>query len=377
MFPTDSNWSILIMKPMTTKFIFVHLGTSIPRYLEENLRRTIGLFPKNEIYLLTNNKKLLSSNIKNLHTWEYITSERHKYLLEKMRKRKDFREGFWRLSLERLFALTQFQLSTGYSKLLLVESDVMVFPNFPADRVNALPFLAWCPYNSKLDIASLLYSANYKAAEYLQDEIEKHLLNNFSHTDMSILNEIRNSSQGKVELFPIVKNKMSSTLNKKSNFDNLILKDISANFEMFNGIFDGAALGVWLTGKNLENTHGTLVLHDRWLVDSGDSYVDPSAVDYILTPRGEIYLIDMNTLIPVYNLHIHSKNSYLLSSSSQKVLEKLIKLSSSKFEIRKFLIKEFLLLILLNIKRGKIHEFLLTFPLIYSIRMRITRQLSK
>jgi hypothetical protein len=134
---------------------------------------------------------------------------------------------------------------------------------------------------------------------------------------------------------------------------------------------------VWLTGKNLENTHGTLVLHDRWLVDSGDSYVDPSAVDYILTPSGEIYLIDMNTLIPVYNLHIHSKNSDLLSSSSQKVLEKLMKLSSSKFEIRKFLVKEFLLLILLNIKRGKIHEFLLTFPLIYSIRMRITRQLSK
>lgn len=360
---------------MKTRFVFVQLGVSKPHYLEENIKRVIRLFPNNEIYLLTNNKELLSIRISTLQIWEYKTTEHHTKLLDKITRRQDFREGFWRLSLERLFALTQFQIGTGFDKLLLIESDVMIFPNFPEDLVKSLPFLAWCPYNSKLDIASLLFISDSEAAKYLEEEIEKHLLSNFNHTDMSVLNEIRKNSQGRVDLFPIVENKMSKMLNQKSNLEDPVLNDIFANFELFNGIFDGAALGVWLTGKNLENTHGMLVLHDRWLIDSGDSYIDPSTGDYVLTTDGELYLLDSDTKIPVYNLHIHSKNSFLLSSSSQKELEKYVDISSTKREIRKFLFKEFFLLLRLNIKRGKTHEFLLTLPFVYSSRMKIRKLL--
>jgi hypothetical protein len=353
------------------KFVFVQLGSFIPRYLESNIKRLSVIFPGNEIYLITNNQRLLKLTIKNLIPVEYVTSTRHDYLLNKLSKKTDFREGFWRLSLERIIAFTKFQIENKFDYLLHIESDVIVFPNLPIDAIKNLNSLSWCQYNSRLDIATLLYSPNPQSALYLQKSIESKLELDNSHTDMTLLSEIRLDSNSNIALLPSLPEIGSLLVNEKSNISLDSKIQISSLCNVFGGIFDSAAIGVWLLGKNPENTHAMSVLHDRWIIDSGDSFIDPSRVNFVIKSDGSLSLIEKGIQIPIFNLHVHSKNFNLLSIEWEKELDKFVKLSEKKYLIKRIEPILFIKLFILNLKRKKIIEFISTLPWLYSLRMKI------
>jgi len=353
------------------KFVFVQLGSFIPHYLESNIKRLSAMFPSNEIYLITNNKKLLKLTIKNLMLIEYVTSTQHEYLLNKLSKKTDFREGFWRLSLERIIAFTKFQIENKFDYLLHIESDVIVFPNLPVDAIKKLNKLSWCQYNSRLDIATLLYSPNYQSALFLQKSIENKLELNNSHTDMTILSEIRLDNNSSIAILPSLPEVESLLVNEKSKITLDSKIQMSSLFNAFGGIFDPAAIGVWLLGKNPENTHAMSVLHDRWIIDSGDSFIDPSKVKFIIKSDGSLTLIEKGIQIPIFNLHVHSKNFNLLSSEWAKELDKFVKLSEKEYVIKKMEPKVFIKLFILNLKRKRLVEFISTIPWLYSLRMKI------
>jgi hypothetical protein len=361
---------------MAINFVFVQLGSFTPNYLDGNLKRLSIIFPKNEIYLITNNQELLKLAIKNLNIVKYTTSSKHELLLDKLNSKIDFREGFWRLSLERLLALTKFQIQNRMEHLLHLESDVLVFPNLPLDSIQQQNKLLWCQYNSKLDVASLLYSPNFQSASYLQQKIEDHLELNNSHTDMTLLSSIRQTSGKMISLFPSLPSAESHLINPKSQitFDSRIY--LSSQFKIFGGIFDPAAIGVWLLGKNLENTKAMSILHDRWIIESGDSYVDPSRVNFVFKPEGSLVFTENGEQIPIFNLHVHSKDFKLLNIDWEREIDKFIKLSKNNAPIKKFKIKIFVKLIILNFKRKNLVEFIATLPWIYSIRMKIRKTFS-
>ena len=353
------------------KFVFVQLGSFIPHYLESNIKRLSVMFPGSEIYLITNNQRLLKLTIKNLMLVEYVTSTRHDYLLNRLSKKTDFRDGFWRLSLERILAFTKFQIENKFDYLLHMESDVIVFPNLPIDAIKNLNSLSWCQYNSRLDIATLLYSPNPQSALYLQKSIENKLELDNTHTDMTVLSEIRLDSNSNIALLPSLPELESLLVNKKSNISLDSKIQISSLCNVFGGIFDPAAIGVWLLGKNPENTHAMSVLHDRWIIDSGDSFIDPSKVKYVMKPDGNLSLIEKGIQIPIFNLHVHSKNINLLSVEWEKELDKFVKLSDNKYIIKKLEPIVFIKLFILNLKRRKLIEFISTIPWLYSLRMKI------
>jgi len=356
---------------MIVNFVFVQLGSFTPNYLEGNIKRLSILFPNNDIYLITNNQKLFKLKITNLKIVKYIAATSHEHLLNRLSRKTDFREGFWRLSLERLLAFTKFQIENKIDHLLHLESDVIVFPNFPVDSIQKLNKLLWCQYNSKLDIASLLYSPNYQSALYLQKNIENNLEKDNSHTDMTILSEIRRNSESTISIFPSLPGAKSFLVNKKSGITLNSQIQLASHFTVFNGIFDSAAIGVWLLGKNPENTHGMSILHDRWIIDTGDSFIDPSKVNYIFKSDGNLNLIEKGNQIPIFNLHVHSKNLNLLNIEWVKELDKFVKLSGNKKTIKKIDPTSFVKLFLLNVKRKKLGEFILTIPWLYSFRMKI------
>jgi len=356
---------------MTINFVFVQLGSFTPNYLEGNIKRLSILFPDNDIYLITNNQKFLKLKIKNLKIAKYTTSVRHEHLLNKLSKKTGFREGFWRLSLERLLALAKFQIENRIEHLLHLESDVIVFPNFPVDSIQKLNKLSWCQYNSKLDIASLLYSPNSQSALYLQKNIENNLELDNSHTDMTILSTIRRNSESSITIFPSLPSTESFLVNKKSEISLNSQIQLASQFSIFGGIFDPAAIGVWLLGKNPENAHAMKILHDRWIIDTGDSFIDPSRIDYIFKSDGNLNLIDKGNQIPIFNLHVHSKNVKLLNIEWERELNRFVKLSENKYLIKKIDPKDFANLIALNFKRKNLIEFILTMPWIYSFRIRI------
>ena len=353
------------------KFVFVQLGSFIPQYLESNIKRLSVMFPSNEIYLITNNQKLLKLTIKNLTLVKYVTSTRHDYLLNKLTKRTDFREGFWRLSLERIIAFTKFQIENKFDYLLHIESDVIVLPNLPIDAIKNFNRLSWCQYNSRLDIATLLYSPNYQSALYLQKSIENKLELDNSHTDMTLLNEIRLDSNSNIALLPSLPEVGSLLVNEQSKITLESKIQLSSLCNIFGGIFDPAAIGVWLLGKNPENTHAISVLHDRWIIDSGDSFIDPSKVKFVIKSDGSLSLIEKGIQIPIFNLHVHSKNINLLSIEWTKELDKFVKLSEKKYIIKKIEPTVFIKLFILNLKRKRLIEFISTIPWLYSFRMKI------
>jgi len=362
---------------MTIKFVFVQLGSFIPNYLEGNIKRLSSLFPNNEIYLITNNQKLLKLTIPNLRTEIYNSNDYHEYLLNRLSKKSDFREGFWRLSLERLLALTKFQTENKTEFLLHLESDVILFPNFPLDSIKKLNKLSWSRYNDKLDIASLLYSPNNLSASLLQEGIEHSLELNNHHTDMTILNEIRRTNDSAVTIFPSLPYQESYLMNQKSGISINSQIQISSEFSFFGGIFDPAAIGVWLLGKNPENSYARLILHDRWIIDTGDSFIDPSGVNYTFKPDGNLYLVEKENHIPIFNLHVHSKNFDLLNAKWVKELDRFVKLSDNKNTIKYINLTGFAKLLALNFKRKKLIEFILSFPLLYSLRMKVREIFSK
>lgn len=356
---------------MSIKFVFVQLGSFIPNYLESNIKRLSVIFPNYEIYLITNNQKLFKLKIKNLTIVEYFTSPQHEYFLSKLNKKIDFREGFWRLSLERLIAFTKFQTESKFDYLLHIESDVIVFPNLPVDTIMKLNKLSWCQYNSKLDIATLLYSPNYQSASYLQKSIENKLSLDYGHTDMTILSEIRLNSNSTIAIFPSLPQVDSLLVNEKSKMTLDSKIQMSSQCNVFGGIFDPAAIGVWLLGKNPENTHAKSILHDRWIIDSGDSFIDPSKPNYLFDSDGNLCLIEKGIQIPIFNLHVHSKNSNLLSIEWGKELDKFVKLSEKKYIIKRIEPTVFIKLLILNLKRKRLVEFISTIPWLYSLRMSI------
>lgn len=358
---------------MAIKFVFVQIGTFTPPYLEGNLKRLSQIFPTNDIYLITNHPLLLRLEIRNINVVKYSTCSEHEFLLKNLSNRVDFREGFWRLSLERLLALTRFQIQNQIDYLLHLESDVLIFPNFPVELLQKHNDLLWCQYNTKLDVASLLYSPNVKSALYLQQSIENQLRLGKIQTDMSLLNTIRQNNESKVSLFPSAPDKESQVINGKSEISLNSRLQISSKYEVFGGIFDPAAIGVWLLGKNPENTHALLTLHDRWIIESGDSYIDPSKIDFVYDSDGLLFFTENERQIPIFNLHVHSKDLKVLSLDWVNAVDKFVKLSRIKDPIKKFDKKVFKELLILNFKRGKLTEFLATLPWIYSIRMKIRK----
>lgn len=361
---------------MTIKFVFVQLGSFTPNYLAGNLKRLSNIFPNNEVYLITNNQELLKLSIRNVNIVKYSTLRKHELLLDKLRSKNDFREGFWRVSLERLLAFTKFQIHNRMDHLLHLESDVMVFPNLPLEFIQQQNNLFWCQYNAKLDVASLLYSPNFQTALYLQEKIENQLELNGFHTDMTLLSAIRQNSGPMISLFPSLPSAKSLVINSKSKISSDSRIYLSSQSKIFGGIFDPAAIGVWLLGKNLENTNAMLVLHDRWIIESGDSYVDPSKMNFVFKPGGFLVFTENGKEIPIFNLHVHSKDFKLLNIDWEKEINKYVEFSKNKAPIKKFRIKIFFELVKLNFKRRNLVEFIATMPWIYSIRMKIKKTFS-
>jgi hypothetical protein len=351
-------------------FIFIHIGVHYPDYLPANIERLGKIFPTVKTYLLTNNEKLQKIKYSSAQVVSYKVKESHDQILLTMAKSVNFREGFWRYSLERILAFCEFQQQFELEHLLHIESDVIVLPTLPIDKFEKSETLVWSQYNSTLDVATLLYSPSIKTAKFLELELIDSLVRNRLHTDMSILSEIRRNNPQAVSTLPSLDSSNTEMINSKSDVNSASIIEISKNIEFFGGIFDPAALGVWLLGQNPENTHGVQKLHNRWIIDAGDSFIDPSHLNFKILNSGELQIISTKSATQVFNLHVHSKEMSLMNENWIGQLQKYVKMSENNAEISHFNLRLFTRLLALNFKRGTLIHFFATVPMVYALRMR-------
>jgi hypothetical protein len=324
------------------KIVFVYLGEHIPEYVFSNALRVSEIFPF-ETTLYINSSQDISDYLKIQSKLSIRTLPKNEYILEtRLSHDPSFRNGYWFLTFERILALKKIHQDLGENASLLhIESDVILFPNFPFDSELGQR-VKWCSFDRNRDVGSIIFSPSYTETSWLCNKLLEEAREDSEVTDMSALKRVREKFPGRVEVFTDM---FSAGPQKGST-----------------GIFDGAALGQWLCGTDPRTTYGLTVLHENSEFSPDNlknlkQYLDGRLIlrdenkSFVLTKGSEVR--------PIFSLHIHSKDIELFSVDNFKALSKYISYSEDKsLLVTRIDLKCLYILLKDNIKKGSLLNFM-------------------
>jgi hypothetical protein len=293
------------------KLVFAHFGSPVPKHLLLNLERCTALFPDHEIFLITDT----NLKMKNVVTYNYTAKEDWWILYNHLKHSKTFRNNFWFTSSARFLAIADFSKSIE-GDFLHIESDVIIAEDFPFKSLSNSNYDIIFPIVSdSTAIASCLYVRNWETANYLGELTLSESQKNNLTTDMYILSIL--SKEVNLKFSPMPTAPSNYYLRTESNTRFLQFSDIAAT--EFGGFFDGADIGRYLFGDDPRNRRGYSILRDN---DTG-TYLDVRDLNLVTKPEREFpYIQDgaSNSYVPLYSLHIHSKNLDLFRVDKSKKL---------------------------------------------------------
>ena len=303
------------------KLVFIHLGNKPPAYLWVNLKRCRDLFDDVQVVLISDSLKALKkASAMNVSTWRYKGNEGLEQIFDSMSSDKGFRKGFWRFSLERLFALTAFHSEHQGTSVIHVESDILLFDDFPWDKFEDLHNLMWMPFNLERDVASIIYSPSVEQSVWLERQMINFLKEDPKLTDMTLLRKIGELNREHVEYFPMAESEDSPLLRIWTDLE--YRKRVTSTYLLFNGVMDGATIGMWLTGQDPRNNKGNTFRYK----DVPESALNTEFL------KGQVVSAETGVFIGeirVLNLHIHSKNRKLLNKQHLTELRNCVSKSQS------------------------------------------------
>ena len=324
------------------KIVFVYLGEHIPEYVFSNALRVSEIFPF-ETTLYINSSQDISDYLKIQSKLSIRTLPKDEYILKtRLSHDPSFRNGYWFLTFERILALKKIHQDLGENASLLhIESDVILFPNFPFDSELGQR-VKWCSFDRNRDVGSIIFSPSYTETSWLCNKLLEEAREDSEVTDMSALKRVREKFPGRVEVFTDM---FSAGPQKGST-----------------GIFDGAALGQWLCGTDPRTTYGLTVLHENSEFSPDNlknlkQYLDGRLIlrdenkSFVLTKGSEVR--------PIFSLHIHSKDIELFGVDNFKALSKYISYSEDKsLLVTRIDLKCLYILLKDNIKKGSLLNFM-------------------
>ena len=301
----------------------VYLGKSVPKYVFDNLRYLRTNFPKINLLFISDSEKSLKV-AKNLgvEIWYYKENFDEKAKIQgNSNLPMSFRAGFWYTTTSRFFAVEKFLEMHPDERLLQIEADVWISPNFPFDKFMDLPEVVDIAFPLETEFtgaASILYLRDSIAAQDFCLEVRKQLSEDSSATDMTILGKIANDRSLRALVLPIAPHE-SKALNPGTKPE--ISRKTFESLDYFGGVFDSVTYGLYLAGEDPRNHRG---MHYQYRRQAGHLvYCDKIKFE---AKKDGIYLCD-KTDVPLFNLHIHSKdraawrNDYLLNRIPQIIEE--------------------------------------------------------
>lgn len=355
------------------EIVFVHLGEQLPSHLFPNLNLVREMFPHTRINLVTSRKVDQESYRPSFisHT-DYIADHKVDELLNLKSRNLSFRDGFWRYSLERLFAVVDLHQKRPDKSFLHIESDVLLLPGFPLQNFASLEKIAWMSVDAEKDIASLMYFPGINASQGFLDDLVEYVTHAESPTDMTALNHLRLQYPEKYTLLPTWNQRLPKlhVRSESGSSEEVIFRD---------GVFDAAGIGMWLTGFDPRNNYGFTNYFATQALRSAEFFVDPSTYTLELSPNGELFYKSDSADIQVYNLHIHSKSLRIFSRDWVRELSRLTRLSNRFRPHREFLPRVLLGLIKSNFRERSLLAFLFYSPpfkilrLSYALWKKMTR----
>ena len=266
--------------------ILVSVGT-FQNYILDNIKQLLHF--KYNITVITDKKFFHYLN--NINTINIIDSNILLTSFDNNSKLcKSFRNGFWHNSSKRLFLIYEYMKQYNITNCIHLENDVLLyydFNNYKFDK-NKIYLTIDAPTRC---IPGIIYIPHFKLLDNLINNY------NYSKNDMYNMNLFYNNNKNICITFPIIKN------NKHYNKTDIY----NHNFNLFNGIFDAAAIGQYLGGVDPRNIPGNSIgfINETCVVKYNNyefkwiTYNNGYKIPYIIIDNDEI---------PILNLHIHSKN---------------------------------------------------------------------
>lgn len=360
--------------PDDCMLVLVHLGSSPANHLWLNMKSILKRFPEIQIAFVSDQNHPNRIEDKRIKFFQYQRASHTVEAFALLAHDKKFRSGFWQYTLERFLALNQFHQTCPQVKILHIESDILLLPNFPFKKIFDTSKLAWMRVDENRDVAAILYSPNGTETAWLASEILQHMSRDSLVTDMTSTNRIRKSNSDRITVLPSYSSLLGKYPIRESDKDTYILKELSESFEEFNGIFDPAAIGMWLTGSDPRNYYGKQIFFDSREINMGGTFFDPSLLKYSFSDDGELFCRFDDNLVRIWSLHVHSKDPLLLGEDWQSRLENLVSQSDKGIVISQFHLKILLKLLSSNFQEQTLVSFILHLPQLRPL-MRILREL--
>jgi hypothetical protein len=207
-------------------------------------------------------------------------------------RRINFRDNFWFSTKARLFLIPKLMEYFKLEKVLHIENDVWIHPEFPFQLLSNLRHaLAYPRVDEFRGVASILLINGESGGKLLTDACIRWP----DMTDMQILGQLWVNQQDVYAL--------------PSTFGN-------GNNVLDNWIFDGAKIGMYLFGSDPKNTLGVIKRFNKSPMGDLDSPLG------IQSYKETVWLINQGTFKRVANLHLHSKTVGMYSKNWLLILNR-------------------------------------------------------
>lgn len=311
--------SLILLVPLdAASIVFIHIGEEIPDYVETAIDQAKLFNPQSALYLIGNEQAIQNWGAKDrvaatLVACETIpfSDEHASYILKNL-----WSSHFWRYTSERFLYLYDFVNYYQLENVFHLENDVMLY----ADVENMLPALLEkykgiaAPFdNDDRCIPGFVFIPNASILKSLAQcfvDTAKKCLN-----DMQVLAVFKNTKGPSfIDHLPIILNEYIACYPLVSPSKRVAKNPYkySQHIDVFNSIFDAAALGQYLGGIDPRNGPPTPGFINESCV------FNPSYMTYEWKKdkydRLVPYMAFKGKKIRINNLHIHSKRLALFSS---------------------------------------------------------------
>jgi hypothetical protein len=356
------------------RIVVVYLGDSIPKHFWLHVQHLLDIQSKYQIDIITS-REILEIPIQDprLHNFVYEPRPEITEILDSLEMDTKFRGGFWRYSLERLFAFTQHHLDFSNDSILHIESDLLPLRNFPFSKFENVDKLFWSRVGANYDVAAIVFSPNQLTSNWLDEKMINVMYRSKEMTDMRVLGEISALYPHLVSALPSIPKINSQITNADIDISSANLEAIHKEFSTFEGIFDPAGIGIWLTGTEPRNFFGVSKKFDTRSLVNSKAFLNPGRVKFHFQPSGQLIYIEDGMNIPIYTLHIHSKNLDYFGCDFERYLARDVLGSNVGKTRRTFSFRILFALIFHNWRKGTLLRFISWHPVFRRIKRTMNR----
>jgi len=291
---------------MDKNFVLVHLGEHFFDYINDCIQQ-IRKFNTDKIYLIT--KKIHFNQIVDkkvvLVDYELLPKTKNHLLFDSTNKLDEsFRNGFWRFTTERFLYIEDLMTDLNLKNVLHLENDTLIYFNY-SDYIEN--------FYSNYEVATIFDNDNrsvpclvYLKNKEIISEINNFFCNFTTKNDMLLFVEYKNFFKKSISL-PILPKSFNLDLKSINGDSSNRITDYTNNFDSFNSIFDGAALGQFLGGVDPRNIGGNTIGHINELCLFNPNVLNIS-FDYDENGLKVPFFLWEEKKYKINNLHIHSKN---------------------------------------------------------------------